>query len=49
MAPENGVLMTPVWVGIHDGNFDLYGKQPVCFMLQASIFSCVMVSYTSHF
>ena len=26
MAPENGVWMTPVWVGIHDGNFDIYDR-----------------------
>ena len=24
MAPENGTFVTPVWVGFHDGAFDLY-------------------------
>ena len=24
LAPENGTYLTPVWVGFHDGNFDLF-------------------------
>ncbi len=24
LAPENGTLLTPFWVGFHDGNFDTY-------------------------
>ncbi|NCF93622.1 MAG: hypothetical protein GWQ05_22090 [Verrucomicrobiaceae bacterium] len=23
-APENGVFPTPVWLGVHDGTFDLF-------------------------
>ncbi len=24
LAPENGIYLTPVWVGFHDGNFDTF-------------------------
>ena len=23
-SPENGILLTPLWVGFHDGSFDLF-------------------------
>lgn len=23
-APENGLFLTPTWIGVHDGNFDLF-------------------------
>lgn len=26
LAPENGIFLTPVWVGFHNGNFDLYDR-----------------------
>ena len=26
LAPANGGLLTPVWVGFHDGSFDLYNR-----------------------
>lgn len=26
LAPSGGVLLTPVWVGFHDGTFDLYNR-----------------------
>ena len=26
MAPEDGTRLTPVWVGLHDGGFDLYDR-----------------------
>lgn len=26
MAPENGTRQTPVWIGLHDGTFDLYNR-----------------------
>ena len=26
LAPENGTLLTPFWVGFHDGNFDTYDR-----------------------
>lgn len=26
LAPENGTLLTPLWFGFHDGNFDLYDR-----------------------
>ena len=25
-APERGALLTPVWVGTHDGSFDIYDR-----------------------
>ena len=25
-APENGVFLTPVWLGFHDGTFDLFSS-----------------------
>lgn len=24
LAPDNGTLLTPLWIGFHDGNFDIY-------------------------
>ena len=24
LSPENGTLLTPLWVGFHNGNFDIY-------------------------
>ena len=26
LSPENGTLLTPLWVGFHDGNFDTYDR-----------------------
>ncbi|MEO0686665.1 MAG: spondin domain-containing protein, partial [Cyanobacteria bacterium J06649_11] len=26
LAPENGTLLTPLWVGFHDGSFDTYDR-----------------------
>jgi hypothetical protein len=26
LAPENGTFLTPVWVGFHDGSFDIYDR-----------------------
>ena len=26
LAPANGGFLTPVWVGFHDGGFDLYDR-----------------------
>lgn len=26
LAPDNGNLLTPVWVGFHDGSFDIYDR-----------------------
>ena len=26
LAPENGTLLTPLWVGFHDGGFDIYDR-----------------------
>ncbi len=26
LAPQNGLFFTPVWVGFHDGSFDLYDR-----------------------
>lgn len=26
LAPENGTYLTPVWVGFHDGGFDIYNQ-----------------------
>ena len=26
MTPKNGTCQTPVWVGIHDGTFDIYDR-----------------------
>ena len=26
LAPDNGTLLTPLWVGFHDGNFDTYDR-----------------------
>ena len=26
LTPENGTLLTPLWVGFHDGNFDTYDR-----------------------
>lgn len=26
LAPASGTLLTPVWVGFHDGNFDIYDR-----------------------
>ena len=26
LAPPNGGFLTPVWVGFHDGGFDLYDR-----------------------
>ncbi|NER79526.1 MAG: PEP-CTERM sorting domain-containing protein [Leptolyngbya sp. SIO1D8] len=26
LAPENGTLLTPVWVGFHNGGFDIYDR-----------------------
>ena len=25
-APQNGTVLTPLWVGFHDGNFDIYDR-----------------------
>ena len=26
LAPQNGTLLTPLWVGFHDGSFDIYDR-----------------------
>ena len=26
LSPENGTALTPLWIGIHDGNFDTYDR-----------------------
>ena len=26
LSPEGGLYFTPVWVGFHDGNFDVYDQ-----------------------
>jgi hypothetical protein len=38
MAPENGTCFTPVWVGIHDGTFDIFNmSEPVSAELERSV------------
>lgn len=27
LAPQQGTFLTPVWVGFHNGNFDIYDQK----------------------